>query len=69
MKCGNCNSPGRWTTSHYTDEHVPRNKLQSNTNVANLTTDKEESTDQLQNADSDKKVSWGDALAQVANRK
>ena len=68
-KCGNRNLPGRWTTSHYSDEHVPRNRLpEDKANTANLA-DKNELPDQEPSNKTDKAVSWGDALAQAANRK
>ena len=68
-KCGNRNSPGRWTTSHYSDEHVPRNRLpEDKTSTVNLA-NKDEPTDQASTNKTDKAVSWGDALAQVVNRK
>jgi len=67
-KCGKRLSPGRWTTSHYSDEHVPRNKLSNDkTSIANLANN-DESTDHTSTNDADKKVSWGDELAQVAKR-
>ena len=63
-KCGGRNSAGRWTTSHFTDEHVPRNKLPERNRNANLAT-KEEPNENPQ-PEAEKKVSWGDALARAA---
>ena len=67
-KCGNRNLPGRWTTSHYSDEHVSRKQLpEDKLKTANLA-DPDDSI-QVPPKDSGKKVSCGNALAQVASRK
>ena len=66
-KCGGRNSPGRWTTSHFIDEHVPRNKLPERNRNANLAT--EEKSEETPQPEADKKISWGDALARAAGPK
>ena len=67
-KCGNRSTPGRWTTSHYSDEHVPRTKSGNDKiKTANLAKD-DEPTSQAVPPPTENKVSWSDALAKAADR-